>query len=178
MIWESWYWKQPLLEAAERLEAWKASEDLADDELAQVERDIFIGFYSVRKLFEAPAKITDQTRGLSLSVETHPNVKSVTWRNNQKIDELYDLSTTRKENHDVLFVCGRIIHSFVFAPCVSEHGGLEGVFFSSDRDKDSRLYFLSVDQVTSLFRQVGEDDPCEIQWSRNPNTGEERLIVK
>ena len=69
MIWESWYWKQPLLEMADRLEHLKTSSALSDEEIAQVERDIFIGFYSVRKLLEAPAKITDKTRHRSISLQ-------------------------------------------------------------------------------------------------------------
>jgi len=74
MIWESWYWKQPLLEVAERLESFRASNDLSEDQIAQVERGIFIGFYSVRKLFEASTKITDRTRGLSLFLQKHSNL--------------------------------------------------------------------------------------------------------
>lgn len=66
MIRESGYWKQPLLEMADRLEHLKAVSALFGEELAQVERDIFIGFYSVRKLLEAPAKITDETRHRSI----------------------------------------------------------------------------------------------------------------
>jgi hypothetical protein len=178
MIWESWYWKQPLLEVAERLECFKASNDLSEEQIAQIERDIFIGFYSVRKLFEAPAKITDNTRSLSLFLQRHSMLKAVTWRNNHKLDELYDLSKSCKETRDVLFVCGRIIHSFVFAPCESEAGGFYGAYFSSDRDKDSHLYFISTDQVISLFTQVGSDDPCHIENSRDPSTGREILVVK
>ena len=78
MIWESWYWKQPLLEVVERLKCFKASNDLSEEQIAQVERDIFIGFYSVRKLFEALAKITDNTRSLSLFLQRHSNLKPVT----------------------------------------------------------------------------------------------------
>jgi len=178
MIWESWYWKQPLLEVADRLESFKASQDLSEDQVAQVERDIFIGFYSVRKPFEAPTKITDKTRSLSLILQKHPNLKPVTWRNNHKLDELYDITKSNKETRDVLFVCGRIIHSFVFSPCESESGGLYGAFFSSDRDKDSHLYFISIDQVISLFSQVGNDDPCHIEWSLDPSTCNETLVVK
>ena len=44
MIRESGYWKQPLLEMADRLEHLKAVSALFGEELAQVERDIFIGF--------------------------------------------------------------------------------------------------------------------------------------
>jgi len=112
-----------------------------------VERDIFIGFYSIRKLFEATTKITDKTRSLSLILQKHPNLKPVTWRNNHKLDELYELAKSNKETRNVLFVCGRIIPGFVFSPCESESGGVHGAFFSSDRDKNSHLYFISIDQV-------------------------------
>lgn len=69
MIWESWYWKQPLLEMADRLEHLKTASALSDEELAQVERDIFIGFYSVRKLLEAlPRSPTRPATVLSLFI--------------------------------------------------------------------------------------------------------------
>ena len=176
MIRESGYWKQPLLEMADRLEHLKAVSALFG-ELAQVERDIFIGFYSVRKLLEA---CQDHRRDPPpfYPLHKHPNLKRVTWRNNHRLDELYDLSKASQEGRDVMFVCGRIIHSFVFAPCMSEAGGLDGAFFSSDLDKDKCLYFISIDEVISLFRQVGNDDPCDIKWSRDPETGKETLIVK
>lgn len=66
----------------------------------------------------------------------------------------------------------------LFAPCMSEGGGLHGAFFSSDLDKDKCLYFISIDEVTSLFRQVGNDVACDIKWSRHPGTGVETLIVE
>ncbi|XVN20024.1 hypothetical protein QZH46_08715 [Pseudomonas corrugata] len=106
MIWESWYWKQPLLEMADRLEHLKTASTLSDEELAQVERDIFIGFYSVRKLLEAPAKITDKTRHLSIPLHKHPNLKRVTWRNNHRLGELYDLSKTGQEGETLCLYAG------------------------------------------------------------------------
>jgi hypothetical protein len=100
MIHESWYWKQPLLEMAERLRSFKekSTEELLSDELsAQIERDIFIGFYSVRKLIEAAAKVTDATKSSHWQVSCYANRKSVAWRNDRKIDELYDLERERQE---------------------------------------------------------------------------------
>jgi hypothetical protein len=47
MVWESWHWKQPLLEMAERLRGLKAAQALSAEQLVQIEKDIFIGFYSV-----------------------------------------------------------------------------------------------------------------------------------
>jgi hypothetical protein len=178
MIWESCHWKQPLLDMADRLADWQSSNDLSDEALAQIERDIFIGFYSIRKLVEAPTKLTDETRSLTIHLDKYPNLKPVTWRNSHRLDELYDLSKNAQGARDVEFVCGRIIHSFVFAPCQSESGGLHGAFFSSDHDRNKCLYFISTDELISLFRAVGNDDPSDIRWSRDPDTGKETMIVK
>jgi len=61
MISESWYWKEPLLEAAERLRSFKRARELHGEDLATIERDN-VGFHSIRKLFEAVAKVTDATK--------------------------------------------------------------------------------------------------------------------
>lgn len=178
MVWESENWKSPLLKLAKRLKTLKTSKGLADDQVAQLERDIFIGFYSVRRLIESPTKVTDKTRTISLSLRKYANVKPVTWRNNHKLEEIYDLSRSNGESRDVMFVCGRIIHSFVFAPCLSDDGSVNGVFFTSDLDRDKFLFFISIDQVISLFSDVGNDNPCHIESSRDPVTGVETLVVK
>jgi hypothetical protein len=178
MISESWYWKQPLLEAADRFEALKSTGELSDEQLAEIEREIFIGFYSVRKLFESVAKITDATKAMEIQVEWHPNREAVTWRNNHKISELYDLTVSNQETRALRFICGRIIHSFVFSPSFEEDGGLAGIFFTSDLDKDKKLYFLSINQVIKIFQRVGNDDPANIEWSTDPKTGKKALVVE
>jgi len=178
MVWESENWKAPLLKLAKRLTSLKVSRELSEEQLAQIERDIFIGFYSVRRLTETPTKVTDQTRAMLLAVSKFANLKTVTWRNNHRLDQLYDLSKSNQEKRDVAFVCGRVIHSFIFAPCISEDGGLCGVFFTSDLDKDKFLLFMDIDEVIALFKQVGNDNPSLIEASRDPVTGVETLIVK
>jgi hypothetical protein len=176
MISESWYWKRPLLEMAARLRSLTTSGDLSEEQFVQVERDVFIGFYSVRKLLEAITKITDATKAMKVQVDWYPNKAAVSWRNNHKLDELYDFDTTRSEIRDIKFVCGRIIHSFIFTPCLGE-SGLAGILFTSDTDKDSRLYFLAVDRLIDIFERVGNDNPKEIHWSKDDVSGEETTIV-
>ncbi|EKN47353.1 hypothetical protein AO065_19755 [Pseudomonas viridiflava] len=46
-----------------------------------------------------------------------------------------------------------------------------GAFLTSDHDRDNFLRFIDVDEVISLFSQVGNDSPILIQSSRDPNTG-------
>ena len=177
MISESWSWKRPLLQAADQFHELKSAVELTDEQLSQLEREIFIGFYSVRKLFDAVAMITDATKAMVINLEWHPNLEAVTWRNSHKISEAYDLSVSNYETRDVRFICGRIIHSFVFAHCVEADGGFAGIFFASDIDKDSKLYFLHTDKIIDIFQRVGNDDPVNIVWSKDQQTGKEKLVV-
>lgn len=177
MIWESSYWKQPLLEMAGRLRALKSATELSEEQLVQIEKDILIGFYSVRKLFETVTKVTDATKQSRIELAWYPNRRSVNWRNNHKIDELYDLGTVSKETRDLWFVSGRIIHSFVFAPLIEEAGGLGGILFTSDTDRNKKLYSMGIDTVIDVFELVGNDDPTTIEWHRDADTGEETTKV-
>jgi hypothetical protein len=181
MIHESWYWKQPLLEMAERLRSLKAksAEDLLTDELsAQMERDIFIGFYSVRKLIEAVAKVTDATKNMQVQALCCANREAVDWINSHKLDELYDLERAHQETRDLSFVTGRIIHSFIFTPYVGGTGGLEGIMFTSDTDKDKRLYSMKIDDVIGIFERVGNDDPAEVCSYVDSSSGKRITIVR
>jgi len=50
---------------------------------------------------------------------------------------------------------------------------LDGILFTSDTDKDKKLY-----SIIEIFELVGNDDSIHIQWSKYPNTGEEKTVVK
>jgi len=50
MIWESAYWKQPLLKAAAYLQRVKITNRTKESTFVKIERELFIGFYSIRKL--------------------------------------------------------------------------------------------------------------------------------
>lgn len=53
MFYESFYWKQPLLKMADRIEKYAVRGELTARQAAQCERDMFLGFYTVRKLFKS-----------------------------------------------------------------------------------------------------------------------------
>jgi hypothetical protein len=177
MIFESWYWKQPLLEMASRLRTLKSVAELTESQYVQIEKDVFIGFYSVRKLLETITKVTDTAKKRKMKVVWHPNKKPVTWRNNHRIDELYDLAVSHTEVRDISFISGRIIHSFVFAPSAAPDGGLAGILFTSDTDKNKKIYSLDIDDIIELFELIGDDYPTSIDWAKDPDTGEETTKV-
>ncbi|MCB1809297.1 MAG: hypothetical protein KDJ99_30320 [Candidatus Competibacteraceae bacterium] len=176
MIFESYYWKLPLIESAQRIkELVQAKNEITEQELVQLEKDIFIGFYSIRKLLEAPGKITDLARAKTVELNCHTNLSQVDWLNSHKLDRIYNITNSNQETHPILFVCGRIIHSFVFAPVISDIGVLEAIAFTSDIDKNKKLYKISAVAVPELFELFGNDDVVRLVSFRDPNTGEMKV---
>lgn len=175
MIGESVYWKQPLLDAATRLREAIGKVDLPDEQCAQLERDVFLGFYSIRKLFEAAGKVSGSTRARRLSVAWFPKLPRapvVDWYNRNEIWELYDLDNRRSEDRDLLYVAHRLIHSFIFMQSVGDAEDADGFFFTSDRDKEHRVNFIETVQVIEAFDVVGHDYPADFQSWRDISTGE------
>lgn len=174
MIWESHYWKEPLLKMADRIEKYSQKEALTERQSAQYERDLFIGYYSVRKLFESTAKVSDETRAAKMSLDwfpKKPDAPIVDWYNRSEFWELYDLEDRHTEERDALFVAHRLIHSFIVVGSPAFEGGKSGDFFTSDRDKEKRLYFVPTNETVALFRAVGRDYPNFVTW-RDKKTGE------
>ena len=178
MIWKSSDWKKPLLRMAKRLEKLKTTKDITDKQFVQIEKDIFIGFYSIRKLIDTVTKITDDIKNLKVSILWHPNIKNVTLRNYLYINELYDLQIRQEETRDIYFISSRIIHSFIFSPLLSEEGELEGILFTSDIDKNKKIYYMNIDLVIKVFRIVGNDYPTYIEMGFNSDINKEQLKVK
>jgi hypothetical protein len=177
MIYESRYWKEPLIESATLLENYAQQQtELSEEDLAKIEKEIFIGFYSIRKLMDTIA-ITDSTKGFQLVLVSYPNIKKVFWYNSHLYDELYDFNTENKETRSLRFVCNQIIHSYMFGIFQKEQGGFEGIVFSSDKDKDNKLYSMDTRQLVEIFRLVGNDDPVEHHIVRDPVTGEFKTTV-
>ena len=171
MIWESCYWKDPLLESASRLEVFSMSKNMDESELVQIEKDMFIGFYTIRKLMDT-VKIKDSTKDLKVKICWSPSLKQVNYLNNYKIHDLYDLHTARYEIRTLKFLCDQFVHSYIFITQEKEMGGISGFYFTSDRDKEKKIFYVTVQDVINVFNLVGNDYPCHSYTIRDSETGE------
>jgi hypothetical protein len=178
MITESYYWKRPLLTGAAIIRRYMDKEDITDAQFARIEREVFIGFYAVRKLLEAAGKVGPETRQMKLTLTWYPKLASqpvVDWYNRGEFWELYDLEDPRSEERDILYVAHRLVHSFIFAISGNDDG--HGAFFTSDRDKERRLNFLSTEEIIRAFETVGGDYPAGFHAWRDKETGEMKWSV-
>ena len=72
MIWESEYWKKPLLRLANKFTEWQTPRIWDEKDLVGLEKDLFIAFYSIRKLIDA-RKLSDTVAGMIIPVSVYPN---------------------------------------------------------------------------------------------------------
>jgi len=73
------------------------------------------------------------------------------------------LDIRQKEVRDIQYISSRVIHSYILFPCLDERG-LSGIFFTSDRDKQSKIYWIGIDDVITVFNNVGNDYPVHIEY--------------
>jgi hypothetical protein len=162
VIWDSVPWREELLRVAERLERRKKQRRWTERTSFLVERDVMTSAYAVRKLNEA-RKISDQLVAKKFKVVRYELVGRVLDHYRYEFWESFDLESPTDAEVSLTFLCNQIIHSFVWAISVTEDEELfNGIFVSSDRERRKFLYFIGVDLLVSLFRDIGEEDIVEI----------------
>jgi hypothetical protein len=178
MITESYYWKKPLLVGAKVIRKYMDAENISEAQFARIEREIFIGFYSIRKLLEATGKVSAETRDMKVAIKRYEKRAAqpiIDWYNRSEFWELYDLNKPALESRDLLYVAHRMVHSFIFILSGDDDG--HGAFFTSDRDKEARLNFVSTDEIVRVFETVGNDYPSGFRAWRDRATGEMKWSV-
>lgn len=174
MIHESRYWKEPLLRAATWLSKLCVEDgDASERSLVRVERELFIGFYAIRKLLET-FKVSTSTKELKFELQAYAAIsdRKADYFNRTDIENLFELDRPIKEQRDIGFLCNQIVHSYIFIIDIREDGTLNGFFVASDSMRFKKLYFIELGQVAHAFRLVGKDYPSNMQYKRNIETGQ------
>jgi hypothetical protein len=153
MIWESGPWKQQLVRDAARLRRLGNSRldaDGGDKEVFQLERQVFIAAYTMRKLSEA-GKLSSNWDHQRLACLRFPiKGKDIPDRLNwHHIDRHYDLNASLNVKMNPKEFCDRIIHSFVFVPCIGSEETIKSFYFT---------YAPSRHLVDRFGRRSGFDD--------------------
>lgn len=179
MIWESGPWKEELLRLARTLERRRFQKRWSPASQACLEREVFIGFFTVRKLMEAH-KLTDAVAEQQVPLTKYRFVPDarVTLRNWHKVDELVLQESATPSRLPLRELCNQLIHSYVFVEVVAESNGLDGFFFCSDWSRGKCLYYASVRDVIQVFTSVGLDDPSEDVATWDPEKGDYRTHLR
>ncbi|NQT21789.1 MAG: hypothetical protein HQ592_18945 [Planctomycetes bacterium] len=172
MIWESGYWKDDLLRLARVLTHKQQQKVWRESSMARVEKSIMTGFYIIRKLMDA-RKLSDAVVLERVSIQSFPHRgKPVTLMNWDHIDRHYDLDRSHQTSRSLIWLANQMVHSYVFIVSVDETGGLNGVFFSSDKERNKALHFAEATKVIQKFEQIGGKCPWKERYILNPDTGD------
>lgn len=165
MIWESYCWKKSILKSREYISRVRLSASTSERTLVRIEKEIFWGFYAARKLLDT-FKVCNTTKKIRFDLITHPAIRCVDYFNWHQLHRNYDLSLRKLEIRDIRFLCNQFIHSYIFL--INEAGNQIGGFFvSSDRDRNTKCYYVKRSQVLSAFRAIGVSDPNRVQVQRD-----------
>jgi hypothetical protein len=172
-------WKRDLAHRAQALRRRMLQVRWSQPAFAGVERDIFVAAYAIRKLLEAKKKLSDEAESISVPAVAHqPWRQGVDLMNWHKISMYYDLEKSNPVNISLTNFCNQFIHSFVFAVVMGSSGGLEGVYVTSDHDRNKRLLYFSMNEITDVMLRVANDDIVESEARRDQETGEFRFVKK
>ena len=177
MIWESAPWKNDLLRLARDLDRYRIAKRWSERSSARLEKILMLGFYSIRKLVDAH-KISDEIVERPFELSAYPwRGKPVTFYNWHRVDEKYDLDNPSLARRSLSFVSNQLIHSYVFMPGFDEGGGLDLLFFNSDRTRHENLFSVQVQTIAELFREVGTNYPSSSRMIFDERIGDYQVSV-
>jgi hypothetical protein len=167
MIHESKFWKDDLLKRAKFLRSKITQKRWTEAASARLEQTVMLGFYSIRKLIEAK-KLSDSVVNQSITASAYTwkgqPVNRIGWLD---IDKFYNLDAPQTITKNLLFFCHQFVHSYIFLEYFNDEHNLDGVFVSSDRERDQVLYSLELNKIIEIFEQVGNDYPTNIVLTYN-----------
>lgn len=162
MILESSYWKNDLLKLADKLQHRIIQKRWGGKNIFALEKDLFIGFYAIRKLIESQ-KISDSVRLKTYVISEFdyrgPKDSVLTYFSNEK----YNFGKPKQKQLTIVQICNQFIHSFYFLPCFSEEGYLIGFYICSDHQRIKSIYLITIFDVVDIYKTVGNNYPLMIK---------------
>ncbi len=151
------HWKRNLLKTAQILREFNSKKELSEDVLLEIEKEIFFGFYSIRKLREAysiPDTTYDKKRTITYYLHSGTE-RLITQFTKDEVNQFYNLNNKQSETKDLKFIADNLIHSFIFTIDKNDASDFKGIWFSSDKTKEKKVHYLSADDIVNIFQEVG-----------------------
>ena len=120
-----------------------------------VEKDIFIGFYAVRKLIENNY-ISSKLVGKNYAVMAYPYSPNQT-ANPKHFLHNYNLFKGSQTPLSIKNVCDQFVHSYHFSPFTPLSREMVGVYFCSDREQSKNVFYLQLVKIVEGLYPVSNN---------------------
>src|SRR6266487_5677632 len=159
MIEQHSYWRRDLVRLAGALEKRYRQKRWSNPTRYNIEKEVFLSFYIIRKLIEnnhlKPAVVTSRH-----TVMWYPIIIGETASTDPKTFVFtYLLYHGVQEEWTPREISNQFIHSFIFSPFRSPRGDMLGIFFASDRESNTGLYYIKLITVIEIILSAAWNRP-------------------
>ena len=157
MIEQSSYWKRDLIKTAGQLEKRYRQKVYSVRSLFAIEKQMFYGFYAIRKLIEAKA-VEKKILGNQIALTAYPVTEAfyANLNGGSIFKEQYNYVNGERVTLSLKELCHQFVHSYNFS-LFTPVDGLYGFYIASDRDKAEKIYYITLQKVVEIFLSVGSD---------------------
>lgn len=157
MVDDSAPWQDELVKTADRLEAKTKQKRWTDRTGYLIERDVVLAAHAMRKVIESD-EVPAELRQRQIPVRRF-ELSGMRPLSADDIADCYDFDNGRRRMLSVAELCQEILHSVVFTFCCGETEDLfDGIYLSSDRDRNEYVYLLLASDFIALCCDIGIGD--------------------
>lgn len=174
MICESYPWKQDLLQRNQLFLEYNTAEHLEKDfeeAYTVLEKAIFYSAFIIRKLLDCQSKVSDGLDRYKIRVEKYKSIKKTHRLRVLPNEDSHDWEHPEDEEINGKEVCNLLIHSYAFSFLYSEEeaGIVIGFYVTSDRDRNSFLYYVNINDWLNYMDFVASDYVVSLYSEYNSN---------
>jgi uncharacterized membrane protein len=165
------YWRQDLLKFAERLEKRYRQKKWSDRTRYNIEKEIFLSFYIIRKLIES-RRIRGSVASSRHTVMWYPIIIGETPSTDPKTFVFtYLLYHGWREEWTRTELYNQFVHSYIFSPFRLCRGDMLGIYFASDCQSKTGLYYITLVKVIEIIISAGRNRPTKLKLGRKTEGG-------
>jgi len=151
------YWRRDLLKFGERLEKRYRQRKWSARTLYNIEKQVFLSFYIIRKLIES-GKADPGVSGFNCAIMKYPIREGAQPSTDPKTFGLtYELFRGSKTALNLKELCNQFIHSFIFSPFTPFKREMFGIYFVSDSHSKTGLYYIRLIKVIEIILSAGRN---------------------
>jgi hypothetical protein len=171
------YWRRDPLKFGERLERRYRQRKWSARTLYNIEKEVFLSFYIIRKLIDS-GKADPAVSGLNCAITKYPIREGAQPTTDPKtFASTYELLRGSKTGLNLKALCNQFIHSFIFSPFTPFKRDMFGIYFASDSQSKTGLYYITLMKVIEVILSAGRNRLISLKLHRRAD-GTFRVISR
>jgi hypothetical protein len=168
MIEQDPYWRAELNKISDRLKRRYEQRKWTKRTLFEIEKDIFLSAYIIRKLIES-GRVGHSVLGLSVCLKKYPiRPGALPPATPQTFLSAYDVYDGRDKLLSIKGLCNQFVHSFIFSPLIisRDHGVVFGIYFASDSESKTGLYYIPLVKMIEIIASAARNRPIKLKLQK------------